>query len=136
MCMPDMGLSEQAVGGFPLGLGLIVEDRPSELSCIFGDISKFYKITLYQFQRSVLLCNSFSFRIVKHRLLDDFLTLFRVTLKLAYNNSHPWSWLNVDAGMMFTASFSMKFRLFEITITHIVHVFPHFLYTSSSTNLS
>ena len=25
--------TEQAVGGFPLGSGLVVEDRPSELSC-------------------------------------------------------------------------------------------------------
>ena len=29
----DIGLPEQAVGGFPLGSGLVVEDRPSELSC-------------------------------------------------------------------------------------------------------
>ena len=29
----DIGLPEQAVGGFPLGLELVVEDRPSELSC-------------------------------------------------------------------------------------------------------
>ena len=28
----DIGLPEQAVGGFPLGSGLVVEDRPSELS--------------------------------------------------------------------------------------------------------
>ena len=27
---------EQAGGGFPLGLGLVVEDRPSELSCTLG----------------------------------------------------------------------------------------------------
>ena len=27
------GLPEQAVGGFPLGLGSVVEDRPIELSC-------------------------------------------------------------------------------------------------------
>ena len=31
-CWIDIGLSEQAVGGFPLGLGLVVEDRPTELS--------------------------------------------------------------------------------------------------------
>ena len=29
-----IGLPEQAVGGFPLGLGLVVEDGPTELSCI------------------------------------------------------------------------------------------------------
>ena len=34
-CLIDIGLSEQAVGGFPLGLGLVVEDRPSELSCMY-----------------------------------------------------------------------------------------------------
>ena len=28
-----IGLPEQAVGRFPLGSGLVVEDRPSELSC-------------------------------------------------------------------------------------------------------
>ena len=33
-CLIDIGLPEQAVGGFPLGLGLVVEDRPSELSCV------------------------------------------------------------------------------------------------------
>ena len=32
-CLIDIGLPEQAVGGFPLGSGLVVEDRPSELSC-------------------------------------------------------------------------------------------------------
>ena len=31
-CLIDIGLPEQAVGGFPLGSGLVVEDRPSELS--------------------------------------------------------------------------------------------------------
>ena len=31
-CLIDIGLPEQAVGGFPLGLGLVVEDRPTELS--------------------------------------------------------------------------------------------------------
>ena len=33
-CLIDIGLPEpeQAVGGFPPGLGLVVEDRPSELS--------------------------------------------------------------------------------------------------------
>ena len=34
-CLIDIGLPEQAVGGFPLGLGLGVEDRPTELSCKF-----------------------------------------------------------------------------------------------------
>ena len=29
---------EQAVGGFPLGLGLVVEDRPTELSCTKDNI--------------------------------------------------------------------------------------------------
>ena len=33
-CLIDIGLPEQAMGGFPLGLGLVVEDRPTELSCI------------------------------------------------------------------------------------------------------
>ena len=32
-CLIDIGLPEQAVGGFPLGSGLVVEDGPSELSC-------------------------------------------------------------------------------------------------------
>ena len=34
-CWVDIhiGLPEQAVGGFPLGLGLVVEDKPTELSC-------------------------------------------------------------------------------------------------------
>ena len=32
-CLIDIGLPELAVGGFPLGLGLVVEDRPFELSC-------------------------------------------------------------------------------------------------------
>ena len=32
-CWVDIGLPEQAVGGFPLGLRLVVEDRPTELSC-------------------------------------------------------------------------------------------------------
>ena len=32
-CLIDTGLPEQAVGGFPLDSGLVVEDRPSELSC-------------------------------------------------------------------------------------------------------
>ena len=27
-----LGLPEQAVGGFPLGLGLVIEDRPTEFS--------------------------------------------------------------------------------------------------------
>ena len=31
-CWIDMGLPEQAVGGFPLGLGLVVEDRPTGIS--------------------------------------------------------------------------------------------------------
>ena len=29
-----MQLSEQALGGIPLGFGILVEDKPSELSCI------------------------------------------------------------------------------------------------------
>ena len=33
-CLIDIGLPEQAVGGFPLGSGLVMEDRPSELSCM------------------------------------------------------------------------------------------------------
>ena len=33
-CWIDIGLPEQAVGEFPLGLGLVVEDRPTELSCM------------------------------------------------------------------------------------------------------
>ena len=28
-----LGLPEQAMNGFPLGLGLAVEDRPTEFSC-------------------------------------------------------------------------------------------------------
>ena len=32
-CWIDVGLPEQAVGWFPLGLGLVVQDRPTELSC-------------------------------------------------------------------------------------------------------
>ena len=32
-CLIDIGLPEQAVGGLPLGSGLVVEDRPSKLSC-------------------------------------------------------------------------------------------------------
>ena len=36
-CLIDIGLPEQAVGGFPLGLGLVVEDRPTEFSCLFAD---------------------------------------------------------------------------------------------------
>ena len=32
-CYIDIGFPEQAVGGFTLGSGLVVEDRPSELSC-------------------------------------------------------------------------------------------------------
>ena len=34
-CWIDIGLPEQEVGGFPLGLGLVVEDRPTELSCTY-----------------------------------------------------------------------------------------------------
>ena len=30
-CLIDIGLLKQAVGGFPLGLGLVVEDRSTEL---------------------------------------------------------------------------------------------------------
>ena len=30
-----LGVSEQALGGiFPLGFGVVVEDKPSELSCV------------------------------------------------------------------------------------------------------
>ena len=28
-----MGVPEQALGGIPLGFGIAVEDKPSELSC-------------------------------------------------------------------------------------------------------
>ena len=35
-CWVDIGLPEQAVGGFPLGLGLVVEDGPTELSCTWN----------------------------------------------------------------------------------------------------
>ena len=31
-CWVDIGLPEQAVGWFPLGLGLVVKDGPTELS--------------------------------------------------------------------------------------------------------
>ena len=34
--LPYIGLPEQAVGGFPLGLGLVVKDRPTELSCFYS----------------------------------------------------------------------------------------------------
>ena len=27
-------MSEQALGGIPLGFGIVVEDKPSELSCV------------------------------------------------------------------------------------------------------
>ena len=30
-----LGLPQQAIGWFPLGLGLVVEDRPNEISCDF-----------------------------------------------------------------------------------------------------
>ena len=30
-----LGVSEQALGGIPLGFGIVVEDKPSELSYIF-----------------------------------------------------------------------------------------------------
>ena len=33
-CWIDIALPEQAAGVFPLGLGLVVEDRPTELSCM------------------------------------------------------------------------------------------------------
>ena len=33
-CWVDIGLPEQAVRWFPLGLELVVEDGPTELSCI------------------------------------------------------------------------------------------------------
>ena len=29
-----LGVAEQALGGIPLGFGIVVEDKPSELSCI------------------------------------------------------------------------------------------------------
>ena len=29
-----VGVPEQALGWFPLGLGLVIEDEPSELSCL------------------------------------------------------------------------------------------------------
>ena len=32
-CWIDRGLPKQAMGGFPLGLGLVVEDRPTAISC-------------------------------------------------------------------------------------------------------
>ena len=32
-CWIDIGLPEQAAGGVPLGWGLVVGDRPTELSC-------------------------------------------------------------------------------------------------------
>ena len=31
-------MPEQALGWFPLGLGLVMEDEPSELSCVYGDL--------------------------------------------------------------------------------------------------
>ena len=36
MALPFAGLDlpEQAMGWFPLGLGLVVEDRPTEFSCM------------------------------------------------------------------------------------------------------
>ena len=33
-CWVNIGLPEQALGWFPLGLGLVMEDRPTELSCM------------------------------------------------------------------------------------------------------
>ena len=34
-CLIDISLPEQVVGEFPLGLGLVIEERPTELSCTF-----------------------------------------------------------------------------------------------------
>ena len=32
---PRLGIPEQALGGIPLGFGIAVEDKPSELSCVY-----------------------------------------------------------------------------------------------------
>ena len=35
-CWVDIGLPEQVLGWFPLGLGLVMEDRSTELSCMYS----------------------------------------------------------------------------------------------------
>ena len=34
-CLYRLEVSEQALDGIPLGFGIVVEDKPSELSCTF-----------------------------------------------------------------------------------------------------
>ena len=42
-------VSEQALGGIPLGVGIVVEDKPSELSCLTssGCITAIHKLVIY-----------------------------------------------------------------------------------------
>ena len=46
-CWIDIGLPEQAVGWFPLGLGLVIEDTPIELLLIFHGIMALYAVELW-----------------------------------------------------------------------------------------
>ena len=46
-CKHDIGMPEQALGWLPLGLGLVVEDEPSELSCLCAIIRLWNSLSSY-----------------------------------------------------------------------------------------